>query len=294
MNSQQVNYFLSICKNHSFSKTAAQFYVSQPTVSTQISALEKELGIILLERTRNYVSLTPAGQAYADFFAHAQNRADELCRLYGGQKDTATYLVVGLLHALQPPALTEYFTRFHKEHPAIDLQLRSMNPSRADIQKSLLERHIDILFTFYSPSFDNSAVSWMPILESRFVFFASADDPHFRSPDCSVRDFSDRTLIVPNVNADAGYQQILQRIRQRYGLQYMHTEIVPALEAICLSVACGLGVSILNEYTVNGYPGLTALDVGETAQLVAVWHKDNKNPNLQTFLNDLKSQKIQP
>ena len=292
MNSQQINYFLAICENRSFSKTAAQFYVSQPTVSTQISALERELGIVLLERTRNYVSLTPAGNAYAEFFLQSRDQIDQLSRTYGGQRDKAAFLVVGLLHACQPPELTARFTRFRQEHPSVGLRLRSMNPTQTGMPLNLLARHMDVLITLHSAVFDNPAVCWAPIMNTRFVFLASATDSHVDPSHCCVEQFCDQTLLVPNVNTDPGYQQILHRFKKNYNLQYMHTEVIPSLEAICLSVSCGLGVSILNEYTVLHYPGLITLDINESQELVAVWHKDNKNPNLKTFLTCLSHEDV--
>lgn len=69
MNMLQIDYFIAVAKNLSFSRAAEELFVAQPSVSKQISALESELGFTLIDRTnKNRLTLTPAGVLYYDFF----------------------------------------------------------------------------------------------------------------------------------------------------------------------------------------------------------------------------------
>ena len=68
MNDLQIEYFLTVARNLSFTKTAEELYVTQPAVSRQISFLEKELDSILFDRTNKSTILTDAGQLYFEFF----------------------------------------------------------------------------------------------------------------------------------------------------------------------------------------------------------------------------------
>jgi len=61
MTNSQIDFFLAVAKNLSFSKAAKELYTTQPTVSRQIQMLEKEWGILLFERNTKEVKLTPAG-----------------------------------------------------------------------------------------------------------------------------------------------------------------------------------------------------------------------------------------
>jgi DNA-binding transcriptional LysR family regulator len=58
MNNLQIEYFLAVVQNVSFSKAAAELYVSQPAISRQIAALEKELGYALFDRAKQPTRLT--------------------------------------------------------------------------------------------------------------------------------------------------------------------------------------------------------------------------------------------
>ena len=62
MNDLQIDYFIAVARNLSFTKTAEEMYVSQPAISRQISHLEEELGYPLFDRSKKTTQLTPAGE----------------------------------------------------------------------------------------------------------------------------------------------------------------------------------------------------------------------------------------
>ena len=61
MNFRQLEVFVSIVKFHSFSKAAEELYLTQPTVSAHISALEEEMGVQLIVRSTKAVYPSAAG-----------------------------------------------------------------------------------------------------------------------------------------------------------------------------------------------------------------------------------------
>ena len=58
---KQIKYFVSVVECNSFTEAAEQCYISQPAISQQIQALEKDLGVELIHRENRSFSLTPAG-----------------------------------------------------------------------------------------------------------------------------------------------------------------------------------------------------------------------------------------
>src|SRR2546422_3683788 len=69
MQLDQLRYFLAVARHLSFTRAAESLPLSQPSLTTQIRKLERELGVELFQRTTRRVSLTPAGE---DFLAAAQ------------------------------------------------------------------------------------------------------------------------------------------------------------------------------------------------------------------------------
>ncbi len=78
MDFKQLEAFITVSRLKSFSKAANAIYLSQPTISSHISSLERELKIQLFDRTSKEVNLTPAGRSflqYANDIINTKNNA---------------------------------------------------------------------------------------------------------------------------------------------------------------------------------------------------------------------------
>jgi LysR family hydrogen peroxide-inducible transcriptional activator len=83
MQMQQVHYFLALCEELSFTRAARRCDVSQPSLTTAISALERELGGALFHRKPS-IALTELGRVvrpYLDEIARNAGRAREVARM---------------------------------------------------------------------------------------------------------------------------------------------------------------------------------------------------------------------
>ena len=78
MNSQQIEYFLEVVRQGSFTKAAQLLYTSQPSLSRQIARLEEELGTELFNRSRSGVLLSPMGEKYYGLFVEMEERLNAL------------------------------------------------------------------------------------------------------------------------------------------------------------------------------------------------------------------------
>lgn len=67
MDFKQIEAFISVAKLKSFSKAANNIFLSQPTISSHISSLEKDLNVQLFDRTSKEVNLTPAGKSFLEY-----------------------------------------------------------------------------------------------------------------------------------------------------------------------------------------------------------------------------------
>lgn len=127
MELRQLRYFLAVAEEQSFSRAARRLHVSQPPLSVQVKALERELGVTLLERSNRGVTLTAAGQAFRDEVVGIFGRLEQarLRARAAGQGEVGT-LSVGFVsiadYGILPPALK----RFRELYPRVDVQLHEL------------------------------------------------------------------------------------------------------------------------------------------------------------------------
>jgi DNA-binding transcriptional LysR family regulator len=125
MELRQLRYFVAVAEDLHFRRAAARLHISQPPLSAQIQALERELGCELLRRSRRRVELTPAGES---FLRDARTLLAELdaaisgARLIAaGQRGRLRATFVGsALLSIVPDAVQ----RFRAARPHVEIELR--------------------------------------------------------------------------------------------------------------------------------------------------------------------------
>jgi Transcriptional regulator len=65
----QIKYFLEVAKHLNFTKAANKLYVSQPAISRKVASLEKELDVVLIDRSNRELKLTKEGEEFQKFFS---------------------------------------------------------------------------------------------------------------------------------------------------------------------------------------------------------------------------------
>jgi DNA-binding transcriptional LysR family regulator len=129
---RQLQYFLTIADEGSFSRAAEQLLVAQPSLSQQVKRLEQELGGPLLERLPTGVRLTAAGKAFMSearaSVAHAERARRDAVSALGletGEIEVAT--VTSVAFGVLPTA----FELWHERYPSMTIALREYSHRRA-------------------------------------------------------------------------------------------------------------------------------------------------------------------
>ena len=83
MTIQQLNYVITISEKGSLNKAAEVLYVTQPSLTSAVRELEKELGITLFNRGGKGVTLTNDGAEFIQYARQVVNQYDRLLEKYG-------------------------------------------------------------------------------------------------------------------------------------------------------------------------------------------------------------------
>jgi DNA-binding transcriptional LysR family regulator len=128
MELRHLRYFVAVAEELHFHRAAARLHISQPPLSQQIRALERELGVALLERNRRRVELTAAGASFlhdAREILDSVDRAGERARrIARGELGSLSIGFVG--SAMFSAALPTILRDFRASYPDVELSLREL------------------------------------------------------------------------------------------------------------------------------------------------------------------------
>ena len=147
MELRQLEHFIAVTEESSFTRAAQRLHVVQSTLSVSIRTLERELGVQLLERTTHRVRLTDAGRA---LLAEARNALgaldaarDAVAAVQGGVRGT---IRVGIMNSLQLVDLAAVLTRYHEERPLVQIVPHTAVGGSVELVAGVLDGTLDLAF----------------------------------------------------------------------------------------------------------------------------------------------------
>jgi DNA-binding transcriptional LysR family regulator len=143
LNLHLVRLFVTVAAEHSFSRSAEILNISQPAVSKGVLALERQLGLTLLDRSQPQLPLTEAGRI---LYIHAQalfaNERQAEAALNQMRGLAQGRLIIGASTTIGNYLLPPLVSAFHHEYPDIHLSLVISNTN--ELVRQLLERPLDL------------------------------------------------------------------------------------------------------------------------------------------------------
>ena len=252
----QLETFVAVAEERSFSRAAARLHRTQPAVSQAIAKLEAELGEQLLERSSREAALTDAGDMLLDY-AHkllnlrgaATTALGELRALHTGRLSVAAneYTCLYLL-----PLLDD----FRQRHPRIKITVRRSLASR--ISDEILLHAVELGVVSFRP--DDPAVRSTVVYRDELAFVVNPRHRLARAGRVAIRELGSQTFIAHNIPSPQR-QKVIQTFQRHKTRLDMAVEL-PSLEAIKRFVEMGNGVALV--------PGLTAKAELDSGRLVRV------------------------
>jgi len=141
----QLEYFTALAENLHYTKTAEQLHISQPSLSYEISELERSLGVSLFSLVKRRVHLTDYGKAFLPFAVKALRDLEagqEFLQELSGKE--ALTVRLGYFHSIAADLIPDCVAGFQKEEGNRSIMFRFMEGKSADLLAALLDGSLDL------------------------------------------------------------------------------------------------------------------------------------------------------
>ncbi|AXH36349.1 LysR family transcriptional regulator [Humibacter sp. BT305] len=176
VNLEQLRSFVEVARTGHFTRAAEELHLAQPSLSRQITALERDLGAPLLTRDRAGSRLTAAGEALLPLarrmLADADRVRHDLDELAGLRRGRVR---LGATPTLCISLVAEVLSAFHAAHPAIELHLSEHGSRRLLDQLAAGELDLALITTTDPATAERFAVG--PLLVEELVVISAASAP---------------------------------------------------------------------------------------------------------------------
>jgi DNA-binding transcriptional LysR family regulator len=241
----QLTAFLAVVRGGSVTAAADELVVTQPSVSSAISALSRELDCELFERSGRGIRLTAAGEAFAPY------AADLIGLLESGRRAAREAAAVAS-RRLRISAVTtaaesfvpQILRDFSQAHPDIELTLDVGN--RAHVLESVLRHVADVAISGKPPADERLVAE--PLSENRIALITAPDDPAAQGDPRHARDLADRAWLLREPGS--GTRALNEQFLVERGLAPRILEL-GSNGAIKQAARAGLGVSLLSRAAVE-------------------------------------------
>ncbi|MCQ2507919.1 MAG: LysR family transcriptional regulator [Dorea sp.] len=250
MNLKHIEVFVKIAETKSFSKTAKELYLTQPTVSTHMASLETSLGTKLIARTTKEVNLTDNGELFYTYAKKMMLLAEEMESLFAEKANTPVKEVS--IAASSIPAhyiLPRILPKIREKYPDVVFQIRESNSET--VAKQISNKEVDIGFT--GTKYDFYGCVYNSICDDEVVLIAPNTDKYrdFQLAKDLKWLYNEPVIMRP---IGSGTRKEAERLLVRRAISIDKLQVIAEIEStevIKRSVRNGMGVAVMSMLAVK-------------------------------------------
>ena len=290
MELRQLEIFRALAEELHFTKAAARVHCVQSNVTTQIRALESELGTRLFDRLAKRVVLTDTGRRFLPYAERILSTVEEGRAAVGQHATPCGPLRIGTPESVLTYRLPRILGRFRKLYPKVELSFR---PYLDLGLVHLLESGELDLAVWMEDAIRNDRLKAVRLRNERLVFIAAPKHPLAAKKRVTPHDLTGQTLLL--TEAGCSYRTKLDQLLSVMSIRPESITEFSSVEAIKECVSLGMGLSLLPEIVVDrelARQQLVTLAWAGAEMGIAthvVWHKDKWiSPALGAFISLLE------
>ncbi|AYN92733.1 MULTISPECIES: hydrogen peroxide-inducible genes activator [Pseudomonas] len=240
----ELRYIVTLAQEQHFGRAAERCHVSQPTLSVGVKKLEDELGILIFERSKSAVRLTPTGESIVAQAQKVLEQAQGIRELaQAGKNQLSAPLKIGAIYTIGPYLFPHLVPQLNRVAPEMPLYIEEnfTHVLRDKLRTGELDAII-IALPFSEPDVLTKA-----LYDEPFYVMMPARHPWTELKSIDNAQLSDKSLLLLG-EGHCFRDQVLEACPtvRKHGDEAKHTQVESSsLETIRHMVASGLGVSVL-------------------------------------------------
>ncbi|MET0136508.1 MAG: LysR family transcriptional regulator [Kibdelosporangium sp.] len=262
MDTRQLEYFVAVAEELSFTRAAQRLYAVQSTVSAAIKSLETELGTSLFDRSTRRVALSPAGLA---FLPEAKAALEAVDRAVAVVQETSAGLRgrirVGTMTGLDVIDLPGLLGQFHRQHPLVDIRVLVSRTGSTGMAEDIRHGRLDLALLGL-PEQDLAGLSTRAVTAKPFIALLPLTHPLAGREAISLRELVGESFVDTStgfgnrIMTDRAFEAI--GAPRRVGVEVANMSTVPDY------VRAGFGVAVVPDLGLDSAPGTARVPLTET------------------------------
>ncbi|HHX34897.1 MAG TPA: LysR family transcriptional regulator [Gammaproteobacteria bacterium] len=240
----ELRYIVALAQVRHFGRAAEQCHVSQPTLSVGVKKLEDDLGVLIFERSKSAVRVTPVGEAIVAQAQRVLEQAQTIRELaQAGKNQLAAPLRVGAIYTVGPYLFPQMIPLLHQSAPEMPLYIEE-NFTHV-LREKLRKGELDVIII--ALPYQDADVLTKAAYKEPFCVLLPAEHPWTKKDSIDNDMLNDKSLLLLG-EGHCFRDQVLEAcpvmLPGNPDNRYTTVE-ASSLETIRHMVASGLGVSVL-------------------------------------------------
>ena len=274
MDFDQLETFLEVARLSSFSRAAERRFRTQPAISSQIRALEEEVGAKLLDRSGGRVAVTGPGKVFQKYAEDVlEQRRVMLVSLAEMHRVPRGELVVSANEGTCLHILPEVFAEFKRQYPSVAVSVKRLEHNK--ILEAIIENSCD--FGVVSMPVPDKRLTVVPIHRDELIVITPPQHPLAGQNKASVAEVVEYPLLLPKVGRTRDALETLfheRKLKPRISMELDSSELLKRFVAADVGIGFIPRSHVAEDLQANALAALTLADASIQRDLALVFRKD--------------------
>jgi DNA-binding transcriptional LysR family regulator len=274
MDFDQLETFMEVARHWSFSRAAEKRFRTQPAISSQIRALEEEIGAKLFDRSGGKVALTAAGKVFQRYCEEAlQARRTVVVTVQEMERVPRGEMVVAANEGTCLHILPEVFSEFKKQYTSVAVSIQRSEHNKT--LESVIDNSVD--FGVVSLPVEDSRLTIVVIHNDELVLIAPPHHPLAKLQAAPVADIARFPLLVPKVGRTRDAIENLfheRRLKMQISMELDSSELLKRFVAAEVGVGFIARSNVAQDVRAGALTAVPLADARIKRDLALVFRKD--------------------